>query len=550
MRIFLIYLMLGAVSMTAQPEYRVYFIGNSLTRGLSLPDDPQPARLRRLLQAMGAELDHGTQLSGGATLPGHWGLTPSSYNFIELAGTITNEAASRYKRYPHALQGGLTNNGITAYGQYTWDAVVLQPYQSYVESRGGLGDAEAINNFISYATGDNPSGNLSTRQFLVYVAWPRLKATGIAERGVDSDANGFLTQSEYHLAPYEPTRFAAGALATSREYIVRLMQAIPGAGSAGRVAAPGRPVRLIPVAEVFYALDQLILTDSDDHHGFAAHLNRNGAYFQAARYGGAASAWPSGVFYSDPANKAGSWATSTQPYQFIRRHGIKNLYADNIHMNANPHGGTGAGTIGAYIAAASVLTVLTGEPPAKVDAATVASIYEHFDPVADAVLIDTLQTTIWQVLTDPQPYYPGGPSLRELTGVSPRPIAQQSYSEFIAAHFDPGTTGFAELSAETADPDGDLLSNRLEFLLQRSPSAADARPVFEFASAGAERELIFSILERTASFAVALESSSNLQDWQSISLVTLPASYSNGMATYRYAWPVNQPARFFRLSAR
>jgi hypothetical protein len=68
-------------------------------------------------------------------------------------------------------------------------------------------------------------------------------------------------------------------------------------------------------------------------------------------------------------------------------------------MNDQPHNGPECGTIGAYVAAATVATVLTGEDPAKCPPDTVAAIYEKFDAEEDAVLVRAIQKTVWSVVT-------------------------------------------------------------------------------------------------------------------------------------------------------
>lgn len=542
--------LLGVQLLGAKPSYDVYFIGNSLTRGLTLPDNPSPARLRLLFQAVGYDLNHGTQLAGGVNLEDHWNLSPSNYNFIEVDANTSDPSRSTYKTYPNALQGGLESGGATTYGNYTWDAVVLQPYQSYIDSGSVMGDREAINNFIRYAIGGNPSGTLSSRQFFIYVAWPRLKSTGIEERAVDTDQDGFYTYSEFYEAPYTEALSPAGKTMPSRGYIAQLMQEVPGLASGGLTVDPQRPVRLIPVAEVFRALDALIRSDTTDAHGFAAHLDRKGSYFQTARFNSSSFSHPNQIFYTDPANKASTWATASDPFEFVRAHGIKNIYADNVHMNDVPHGGPDAGTIGAYIAGATVVACITGEHPQAASPGEVASIYEQFDASADATLITTIQDTIWSVLTSADPVLPGQPTWSALTGVRDREPAQQSYEGFRLAAFTPAQQADPQQSGPDVDLDGDGLPNYAEFVLQSNPTDASDSGVFSFNSLPPGGTFTFSMLAQTGLYEVVLETSGNLEDWSPIPINSLPATFSDGMATYSISPAGMDPARFYRLNLR
>lgn len=495
--------LLGVLCLGAKPSYDVYFIGNSLTRGLTLPDAPAPARLRELFQAAGHELNHGTQLSGGVNLRDHWNLAVGTINFLEVAINTTDINRSTYRDYPNALQGGLVTGGVATYGNYTWDTVLLQPYQSHVATVGNtMGDAEAINNFLRFATAANPSGSLAARQFHVYVAWPRLKGTGIEERAADPDGDGFYSYSEFYEAAYLPGASSPGSTMPNRDYMAQLMAAVPGAATGGALADPGRPVLLIPVATVLYELDKQIRADTADALGFAAHLNRNGEYFQTARFNSAASSHPTRIFYTDPSNKDTTWAQAGEPFAFVRAHGIKNIYADNVHMNDVPHGGPGHGTIGAYIAAATVVACITGTHPGAVTPDQVAAIYEQFDAAADTTLIATIQDTIWSVITATDPLVAGGPALAELTGVPAIP----------------------------GDPD---LAN-----------------IFDMGRIGSDRILTFTSLVHTGATEVILETSPDLVNWSAIPLNILPATFREGIATYTIDLSGLMDAVFYRITAK
>ena len=75
--------------------------------------------------------------------------------------------------------------------------------------------------------------------------------------------------------------------------------------------------------------------------------------------------------------------------------GVQNLYCDGIHMNDQPHAKAEDGTLGAYIAAITIYSVLTGESPAGLTTAP----WERIDADADADLVRTVQKLVWEVVT-------------------------------------------------------------------------------------------------------------------------------------------------------
>jgi hypothetical protein len=203
---------------------RVYFLGNSLTRGLS------PDRLAKLCAATGTSLDYGTQLGAGVNLDEHWlqqrlyNGTPMSMNHLEPGGQFSSgrtAAAAKFGDYRRALQ------------EHTFDALVLQPYLGYLDAgqysdanqkRGHFGDREAIRRFIAYARGGNEAKNTAAKRFYLYAAWPWLE--GIEARKVDTDDDGVFSYSEFYEAPFEIFDYGAKKSVPSRDYVDRLFTAV------------------------------------------------------------------------------------------------------------------------------------------------------------------------------------------------------------------------------------------------------------------------------------------------------------------------------------
>ena len=138
-------------------------------------------------------------------------------------------------------------------------------------------------------------------------------------------------------------------------------------------------MRVIPVGEVLYELDLAIRAGTlPGVEAFYARPEVE-AYFADAR-----DADGDGV------------VTDDFPFDgFDRERGVLNFYADNIHLNDQPHNGADSGTIGAYVAALTHYAVLTGESPVGLT----AEPYELLDPTLDAELIAALQRTVFDVVT-------------------------------------------------------------------------------------------------------------------------------------------------------
>lgn len=365
----------------------VYFIGNSLTRGISLD------RLAWLFTQRGGSLDYGSQLAAAAMLHEHWFQRRDSTN---TPWSPNNIQSKPYGSYPQAL------------GSNAFDAVIFQPYQywldtdadEYAANSNKIGDFQAISNFIRFARGENPAGNVGATNFFIYGTWPQL--LGIHYRNTNTTPPNFATSytgftfAAFYAAPYTKAVLWGQPRQTvpTRDFCTQLVNRL-------NAAFPDlpRPVCLIPVGDVFAALDTAIRNDALP--GLSNYLARNHAYYAIARKDDAN--------FPIPTNTA-----------FDARYGVVNFYCDQIHMNDQPHNGPEDGTIGAYVAALTIYTCLTGNNPIGLPATDGTNGWQRFHAVQDAALITALQSAVWNtVINDP------------LTGVVPEPAA--SVTAVIAA---------------------------------------------------------------------------------------------------------------------
>jgi hypothetical protein len=503
-------------------DYRLFFIGNSLTRGLPVASRPDRAMLEGLFALRGDRLFSGVQMGAAVNLDEHWDKTRFStgtalqLNHLDDRAEVTLTGAdwrvdptpygqSFFRDYRFALQGyELAPDGTILSGR-VFDGVVLQTFQSFLESshysatdraKGFRGDRAAINDFVRYARGDNPAGHTAARQIYIYTAWPYLGS--IESRGLDPDGDGIFSFSEFFDQPYAPATNpsstpAIGTFLPSRDYVDQLMAAV----FADTADLP-TPVRLIPVGEILATLDVMIR--ADELPGVENYFIRNAAHFLEARLNGQADLAAAGFHYIYPPNQPTAFTSD-----FVREQGVKNFYADHIHMNDQPHNDERAGTIGAYVAAAAVQTVVTGEHPGLLTPEEVAAVYTWFDPVADGDLIRALQDTIWAVLSaDPR------------TGVVDRPPAQLSYGSFTEVFFTESERSDRSVSAPDADPAGSGLPNGIQFLLHQDPFAGATADPLEKVLTDAGVELAFIGLTRAIGMQPRIEVSSDLRQWRAL----------------------------------
>ncbi len=331
---------------------QVYHIGNSLTRNIPLE------RLQELFKSVGGRYEYGTQLGGGMRLNQH--LVKRSHGGPPGSGKYN--VVQPYGEYDHALR------------QFKFDALILQPYLEELDAEpksfkqypyfhaGAIQSASAL---IDYASGKTQAGDqrwdrqhantdhVATDRFFIYATWPRAEA--ILEQPE------VKTYSAYWNARY------GGGVQPCRDYFDRLVS-----GLNARHVDLATPVRMIPAGEVLARLDGMIREERLP--GIEAFFERNQAYFIRAR-------GPKAPF---------------NPQTFQRQAGVLNFYADGVHMNDQPHNGDDSGTIGAYTAALTVYSTLSGQSPVGLTAGP----YEMFDSELDAALIKSLQQTVWEVVTE------------------------------------------------------------------------------------------------------------------------------------------------------
>lgn len=351
----------------------LYFIGNSLTLGLSQD------RLAWLFAQEGGSLGYGSQQAAGGILHEHW--------YQERSSSATPWQTSNIETAPYG-------NYENALSKHTFDALILQPYQFWLETQPAdagtvrEGDRPIIRKFMEYAMGANPAGKVATRTFYIYNTWPRLLGIHYRNPGATDDPNDYhdsLTEysfADFYAEPYEVTAFWDGPRRTvpTRDFVEQLMERV-------HADFPGleQPVRLIPVGDVMAVLDEKIRAGTLP--GIEAYFTRpdNAAYYRNAR-----------------ANQT-AFPQALKESAFIADYGVANFYADRVHMNTQPHSGPQDGTIGAYAAAITLYAVLTGKSPVGLPVTDGVNGWQRFDPVADAALGVALQEVVWKVVSS-DPY--------------------------------------------------------------------------------------------------------------------------------------------------
>ncbi len=335
-------------------DLKVYHLGNSLTRNIPVE------RLQELFKIEGGSYDYGIQLGGGHQLDQHL----SKRNHGNKPGEGKYNLKAPYGEYDNAFKN------------YKWDAVVMQPYNSELDKAIAVterwpyweaGAIQAADEFIKYARAEvdaNGKGwhqqhpnteNVATDHFYIYATWP--KAAQILEQEGEKTFANFYYQD-----------FESGSQ-HCKAYFTKLVDALNE-----RHPDLPVPVRLIPVGEVMAELDKKIRTGNLP--GIKEFYNRNQAYYMKSRRN----------------NKGKS---PYDPDTFDASKGALNFYADGVHMNDQPHNGKDSGTLGSYIAAATIFSTLTGENPVGLS----VKPYEMFDTEKDAELIKAIQETIWDVVT-------------------------------------------------------------------------------------------------------------------------------------------------------
>ncbi|MEM1213704.1 MAG: hypothetical protein AAGI68_15560 [Planctomycetota bacterium] len=377
----------SALAETPPQPKTVYHIGNSLTFGLSLD------RLAKLFASQGVTYDYGTQMGAGIPLSAH-------------VTKIHGFTGKPFKRN-NVESKPFTSDHEVAFANHTFDAVVIQPYLAWLETdefkamaeaRGRtwnpqqIGDRQAMSILIARALGDNSRQNTASPRFYLYATWPRLSALN-PPRGEPK------TFAEHWASPYNPKAPSPAWAVPNRVFFDELLRRVNEDNPQLE-----RPVKLIPVGEVLARLDVMIRDGTLP--GFEAYMMRDSVPVTAdgtplqTRKGPARS---NREYYRTarlaPNRKTGEVElVAFFPFEgtYNQAFGVQNLYCDAIHMNDQPHAKTEDGTLGAYIAALTIYSVMTGQSPVGLP----ADAWERIDPKADAELIRAVQETVWQVVQE------------------------------------------------------------------------------------------------------------------------------------------------------
>jgi len=358
-------------------DIEVYMIGNSLFRQLSID------RLAWLFEQSGGRLGYGHQGAADCPMHNQWTLERNGKPL-----RTGNEETQPYGNYPNAL--------TTA----KFDALILQPYQNWLESDPGKpdsvpGDLDVVSKFIDYARGNNPAKNAATNTFYLFGGWPELlgihyrnPATTTAFTPGSSFGNSFtgFTFADFYASPYtrdvlwNQTRQTVA----TRDFLNKLAAAVND-----RHKDLPQPVRLIPNGDVLSALDKKIREGTLP--GIEAYFTResNAAYYVKSR----------------AIEKSFPLPPETP---FDAKYGIVNFYTDRFHFTGLPHNSVNDGAIGGYVTSLVVYTTLTGKNPIGLPVTRDGKGWQQFDPVADANLVRALQETVWEIVSNDS-----------LTGVTP-----------------------------------------------------------------------------------------------------------------------------------
>jgi len=346
-------------SPAAEIKKSVYFIGNSLTMSSTLD------RVHGLFGQKGIDLQFGSQVSGGKSLFRHLNYKSESgqkwvcWETSVASGNTFTPHPNFYLEKPENWRFGRYDNALP---NHTWDAVVMQPYDSTLHE-----DMTAIPAFIELALKASPDAAC-----YIYQTWPsrpRKKGEGAAKEGAKGGMSAGLAvpaenidypalwNAEY-TATVDQTDKTARINAASRDYYNDLFKLL------GEKFPNQKPViRIIPVGEVLFALD--------------AKIKKNEL-----------------PGLEDLAKRVPSMLPGLRPETDFTK-GVNVLYADPIHFNPPPHQ---AGVVGNFVSGTTIFTVLSGQNPVGMSAASYG-----FDETKDAALVRAIQETIWEVVTaDPR----------------------------------------------------------------------------------------------------------------------------------------------------
>ena len=195
-------------------ELQVYHVGNSLVRGITLP------QLDALVESRDSNYVYGSHLTGGQTLEGH---------LARNAQTINHFESDNFGDFDSALV------------EHEWDGVVLLPFrQDLNDSSSGTGTITNVQDFIDL-TLTNPDAQGTN--FYIYSYW--------IARPEDSSSPGEFQSIDY--TSLWDRSSEGGEVWENRDYYEQLVEAVND-NNPDLV----NPVNLIPVGDVFYELDNRI----------------------------------------------------------------------------------------------------------------------------------------------------------------------------------------------------------------------------------------------------------------------------------------------------
>jgi hypothetical protein len=226
--ILIILVSLITISAAEEKIVRVYFIGNSVT------DTIRYNSLKKLAEARGINLVWGRTMIPGAPLD--WIYTHPNNGFCEQSFGTWEKALT----------------------EFSWDIVVLQPFDRHLHGKTNtgedLGDVAIISKFAKMAYEKNPEV-----QIYIYARWPRVTVNG---KGTPFDKNDYdptkpgsgndLSKIDPYVKRWE-AKYTGGWDLTNetRDYFETLLKEVRK-----ETGFLKKPVLLVPVGYVFAKLDE------------------------------------------------------------------------------------------------------------------------------------------------------------------------------------------------------------------------------------------------------------------------------------------------------
>lgn len=325
----------------ADETLRVYHVGNSLTRGLTL------TQLHELMATRGIDYQFGAQLGAGVSLRRHWDViagtcpafTTKTWETRNPSGDTFEPCHPDWEKEPFPERFGKYDKALA---NHSWDVLVLQLYGASVEE-----DVGAIKDFVALA-----EKHQSVKRYCIYSTWPRRPAHKGPDGATVADPIDYqaVWNGNYDEASEKGSQEAAATRDGRMDLMRRLRLEYDG-----KIRAP---LCMAPAGDVLAALDLKI--KAGELPGLAEAYARNPKLLPG---------------WNPQTGIAG---------------GANVLYADRIHLNPMPHL---EGTVGTYAVSMTMLSVLTGRSPVGLS----GQLY-GFDDTKDAPLIAALQQTVWDVV--------------------------------------------------------------------------------------------------------------------------------------------------------